>query len=114
MSARHTEAMYSRRLASDHPGCHQLKLRHTAPILCCAHAHPSMKSRTGNSLALVWLRSTLRLADNEALLVASKSNASQLLVYYALDPALLRPLRAVPGDLEIISKIPTLGPLQCR
>ena len=106
--------MYAHRLAIGLPRCNHVQLKRTAPNHCCSHAHPSMNSRTGNSLALVWLRNNLRLADNEALLVASKCNASQLLIYYALDPALLRPRTAVPGHLELISKLPTLGPYQCR
>ncbi len=68
---------------------------------------------SGSSLALVWLRNSLRVADNEALLAASRSSATNLLIYYALDPSRLRPRAAAGAGLELVQQLPSLGPHQC-
>ena len=68
---------------------------------------------SSSSLALVWLRNSLRVADNEALLAASRSSATNVLVYYALDPSRLRPRAAAGAGLELVQQLPSLGPHQC-
>lgn len=64
-------------------------------------------------MALVWLRSSLRLFDNEALSAAARSGAAHLVLYHALDPADLQARGALPPALELVSALPKLGPYQC-
>ena len=72
-----------------------------------------MASSRGGSLALVWLRSSLRLGDNEALSAAARSGAAHLVLYHALDPADLRARGDLPPALALVSGLPKLGPFQC-